>query len=121
MKRFSLMLLAIGALTVLGTQAMAAGPHGRHVARANHNAHHDDLEHRGYHRDLEHRDAHRYPMTWRGHERLHDNLEHGAYHDQLEHRSAHRNHAYSPYRGNGLRSYNGIGYYGRNVALWFGF
>ena len=73
MKRFSIMLLAVGTLAVFGTQAMAADGYGRSVARANHGAHHDDLQHRGYHRELVHRDAHRYPMSWRGHERLHDN------------------------------------------------
>ena len=118
MKRFSIMLLAVGTLAVFGTQAMAADGYGRSVARANHGAHHDDLQHRGYHRELVHRDAHRYPMSWRGHERLHDNLQHEAYHDRVEHRSAHRTRAYSPYRS--FRPSSSFGYNGRNLSFWFG-
>lgn len=121
MKRLILVLAAVGALAVLGTQATAADRYGYYGARANHHAHHDDLDHRAYHRELDHREAHRYPMTWRGHERLHDNLNHEAYHDQLEHRSAHRSNAYSPYRNYGYRQYNSFGYYGRGFSFRFGY
>lgn len=128
MKRPFLILAAVGALAVLGTQAMAADrygyyvdPYGYYGARANHNAHHDDLDHRSYHRELDHRAAHRYPMTWQGHERLHDNLNHEAYHDQLEHRSAHRSNAYSPYRSYGYGQCNSFGYYGRGFSFRFGY
>jgi hypothetical protein len=120
MKRFFLILAAVGALAILGTQAMAADPYGYYRARVNHNAHHDDLDHRAYHRELTHRDAHRYPMTWRGHERLHDNLDHEAFHDRLEHRSAHRSNAYSPYYGYGYGRYSGFSYYGRGFSACFG-
>ena len=122
MKRFTLILAAVGALAVLGTQANAADRYGygygNYGAQANHNAHHNDIGHRDYHRDLYHQDAHRYPMTWQGHDRLHGNLNHDAYHDQLEHRGAHRSNAYSPYRSYG---YGGYGYSGRGISFRFGY
>lgn len=115
MKRFSLMLLAVGALAVLGTQAMADDGYGRRGARGNY----DDLAYRGYHRGPEHRVARHYPKT-----------------SPYDYRAGHRSSAYrswpvNPYRQSykapprqgycGYRPYKSFDHFARKFSPWFGY
>lgn len=95
MKRFALILAALGTIalltTPLSTPAMAAnnyycyGSYGavRHVQD------HAQLNHRGEHRAETHHNAHQYPMTSWQHAGLHNQLNYQATVDEVRHNSAH--------------------------------
>ena len=117
MKRFALILSAVGAIALLSTPAMASDNFyfGGGYGAVRHVQDHARLNHRTQHRAEAHHDAHHSPMTNRQHSRVHNQLNHQAAHDEVRHHTAHDSGRY--YDGYGLRDY--VIRIGR-FSFWFG-
>jgi hypothetical protein len=104
MKRFALILAALGAFALMSTSAMANDNfyfYSGHGA-VRHSQDHAQLNHRALHRGLWHQTVHAYGVTPRQHFRVHQQLNHQAGHDSIRHHSAHNSGRY--YGGYGHHS-----------------
>ncbi len=100
MKRFALILTAVGASAILSTPAMAGDTYfGWGHAAWHHAQNHAVLNHRAVDRARVHHIAHDYGISPWDDVRLHRRLNHEAAHDRARHHVNHNRAAYAPYHG----------------------